>query len=101
MSGVTLFFGICAVVSFVKPTTVNAETREEWFQNGRSAVTRSKAMEPNESRARSVILFVGYGMGISTVTASRILEGQMLGSSGEENQLSFDQISLCCPFQDL
>ena len=40
--------------------------------------------------AKNVILFVGDGMGISTVTAARILDGQMKGLEGEENQLSFD-----------
>ena len=42
------------------------------------------------SRARNVILFVGDGMGVSTVTAARILDGQQKGGSGEENSLSFD-----------
>lgn len=40
--------------------------------------------------AKNVILFVGDGMGISTVTAARILDGQNKGLMGEENQLSFD-----------
>ncbi len=39
--------------------------------------------------AKNVILFVGDGMGISTVTAARILDGQNKGQLGEENQLSF------------
>jgi len=42
-------------------------------------------------KAKNVILFVGDGMGISTVTAARILEGQNRGESGEENSLSFDK----------
>jgi alkaline phosphatase len=42
-------------------------------------------------RAKNVILFLGDGMGISTVTAARILEGQLRGESGEENQLSFER----------
>lgn len=42
-------------------------------------------------KAKNVILFVGDGMGVSTVTASRILAGQMQGENGEENQLSFDK----------
>lgn len=42
-------------------------------------------------RAKNVILFVGDGMGVSTVTAARILEGQNNGGMGEENSLSFDQ----------
>lgn len=41
-------------------------------------------------KAKNVILFVGDGMGVSTVTAARILEGQLKGMQGEENNLSFD-----------
>jgi alkaline phosphatase len=37
-----------------------------------------------------VIFFLGDGMGISTVTAARILAGQQLGGPGEEHSLSFD-----------
>ncbi|GFD89688.1 hypothetical protein KUL152_19140 [Tenacibaculum sp. KUL152] len=47
--------------------------------------------------AKNVILFVGDGMGVSTVTAARILDGQMKGLAGEENQLSFDRF----PFSGL
>ena len=39
---------------------------------------------------RGVILFVGDGMGVSTVTAARILEGQNKGLAGEENLLAFE-----------
>ncbi len=45
----------------------------------------------NKKRAKNVILFVGDGMGVSTVTAGRILEGQLRGESGEENFLSFEK----------
>ena len=41
--------------------------------------------------ARNEILFVGDGMGVSTVTAARIMEGQFLGGAGEEHALSFEQ----------
>ena len=40
---------------------------------------------------RNVVLFVGDGMGVSTVTAARILDGQNRGLSGEENYLSFER----------
>jgi alkaline phosphatase len=40
---------------------------------------------PVDGVAKNVILFVGDGMGISTITAARILEGQLRGESGEEN----------------
>ena len=51
----------------------------------------SAVAETHGGHARNVILFVGDGMGISTVTAARILAGQQLGQSGEAYRLSFDR----------
>ena len=48
-------------------------------------------VESLRGTAKNVILFVGDGMGVSTVTAARILEGQNKGLMGEDNQLSFDK----------
>ena len=39
----------------------------------------------------NIIVFLGDGMGVSTVTAARILQGQMEGGSGEENYLGFER----------
>jgi alkaline phosphatase len=69
-----------------------AQSPEEWFRNGRAAVEKAKQEKPVTGHARNVILFLGDGMGISTVTAARILEGQQRGLSGEENQLSFEKL---------
>ena len=46
----------------------------------------------NNSRrmAKNIILFVGDGMGVSTVTAARIFEGQRRGLAGEDNELFFE-----------
>ena len=44
----------------------------------------------SRKRARNVILFIGDGMGITTITAARILEGQRKGGLGEDNRLSFE-----------
>ena len=44
-----------------------------------------------DDRAKNVILFIGDGMGISTVTAARIYDGQKRGESGEENVLPFEK----------
>ncbi|QFT76576.1 alkaline phosphatase [Erythrobacter sp. THAF29] len=51
----------------------------------------SVAPAPTPAKAKNVILFIGDGMGISTVTAARIYEGQKRGESGEENVLSFEK----------
>ncbi len=40
---------------------------------------------------RNVILFLGDGMGVSTVTAARIYAGQQAGEPGEEHALSFER----------
>ena len=76
------------------PTQVQAagpNTPEEWFAAGQRTVQEAKRLTQTQTAAKNVILFVGDGMGISTVTAARILEGQLRGDSGEENQLSFEK----------
>jgi len=60
-----------------------------WFIAGHANVAAKDFFSGN-TRARNVMLFVGDGMGVSTVTAARILEGQLKGMQGEENNLSFD-----------
>lgn len=41
--------------------------------------------------AKNVIVFVGDGMGIPTVTMARIFQGQMKNTRGERNTLSFEK----------
>jgi len=66
--------------------------RDVWYQSGRKAVAEAMALRPNTAHAKNVILFVGDGMGITTVTAARILEGQQRGQTGEENVLAFEEL---------
>ncbi|XP_053684518.1 alkaline phosphatase 4 [Sabethes cyaneus] len=40
--------------------------------------------------AKNVIIFVGDGMGVSSLSTGRIFKGQQAGRSGEEETLSFD-----------
>ncbi len=42
-------------------------------------------------RAKNVILFIGDGMGVATVTAARIFDGQSRGLPGEEHLLAFER----------
>jgi alkaline phosphatase len=69
----------------------DSPTPADWYAAGQHAVQKAQALKANTSRAKNVILFVGDGMGITTVTAARILEGQLRGRSGEENLLSFER----------
>ncbi len=43
-------------------------------------------------RAKNVILFVGDGMGVSTITAGRIYAGQKKGVDGERNLLTMETL---------
>ncbi|MFA0791320.1 alkaline phosphatase [Microbulbifer echini] len=72
----------------------NAQSKSSWFEEGQKAVAAASAEEINNTpgAAKNIILFVGDGMGISTVTAARIFAGQKLGLDGEEYQLSFEKM---------
>eukprot|EP00058_Branchiostoma_floridae_P012709 XP_002598197.1 hypothetical protein BRAFLDRAFT_69531 [Branchiostoma floridae] len=46
----------------------------------------------NTNVAKNVVLFLGDGMGVSTVTTARILKGQKAGNPGEETVLAMDSL---------
>jgi alkaline phosphatase len=56
------------------------------------ALAKALAVNPRTGKAKNVILFLGDGMGISTMVASRIYEGQQRGVDGESNSLSFEKL---------
>ena len=67
------------------------ETREPAsYQAQQQRLNQAIQQQPIHGHARNIILFIGDGMGISTITAARILEGQQKGNSGEENTLSWE-----------
>uniref|UniRef100_A0A667XGM2 alkaline phosphatase n=1 Tax=Myripristis murdjan TaxID=586833 RepID=A0A667XGM2_9TELE len=61
-----------------------------WNNKGKQALHDALSMKPNLHRAKNLILFLGDGMGVTTVTAARILKGQLAGHSGEEGSLVMD-----------
>jgi len=69
-------------------------TSNAWFSEAQTklgaAQTASSNIVTESGKAKNVILFVGDGMGISTITAARILAGQLEGEMGEDHQLSFE-----------
>ncbi len=66
------------------------QSSSDWFADGETRMAEKVELMRESNRAKNVILFVGDGMGISTLTAARILQGQMAGEDGEENLLSFE-----------
>jgi alkaline phosphatase len=60
--------------------------------DGEAALKQRLALKPRTGRAKNVILFIGDGMGLSTVVASRIFEGQSRRVDGPSNQLAFERL---------
>ncbi|MFV1921725.1 MAG: alkaline phosphatase [Methylotenera sp.] len=71
---------------------VIAENQQTWVLDGKAALAAAKKLKPINTKAKNVILFVGDGMGVSTVTGARIFEGQQRGLDGERNQLAFEKL---------
>src|SRR5215471_3680410 len=85
LASVATFF-----VGFARADEV-PKSPQGWFDAGKQAVERNQAERLATGKAKNVILFIGDGMGISTVTAARILDGQQRGIDGEFNRLSFER----------
>ncbi|XP_024883881.1 alkaline phosphatase 4-like [Temnothorax curvispinosus] len=64
-----------------------------WLKSGQETLHRILSEQKNENRAKNVIIFIGDGMGLSTITSGRIYIGQLNGQSGEEYQLAFEKFS--------
>ena len=75
--------------SALSTTVANApKTTGEWARYGRAQATEIRAI--NTRKANNLVLVVGDGMGITTLTAARIFAGQQQGLDGEEFRLSFE-----------
>jgi alkaline phosphatase len=64
---------------------------EYWNQQAFDSIKLAEQRMPNVNQAKNVILFLGDGMGVSTLTAGRIRKGQLEGKSGEEGTLNFER----------
>lgn len=64
---------------------------EFWNSMAQENLKRVLQKQWNTNIAKNVILFLGDGMGISTVTAARIYKGQQQNKTGEEAKLAFEE----------
>lgn len=72
--------------------------KDNWWADGRAALDARLKVVNRPKKAKNVILMVGDGMGISTITAARIFDGQhpidgRAPSMGEENSLAWDRMA--------
>lgn len=86
---------VAAVVVAVRAQGQKQDYSQEkdptYWHNVAQSELEAALLERQRGVAKNVILFLGDGMGPTTVTAGRILAGQMKGKRGEETTLSFDQ----------
>ena len=87
---------VCSpTVTNVSGGAADVTSTNTWFTQAKRRIevaqNRAEAIEIAKGQAKNVILFVGDGLGISTITAARIMAGQQAGLDGEEYELSFDK----------
>ncbi|KAK1805851.1 hypothetical protein P4O66_012901, partial [Electrophorus voltai] len=79
---------------FFMPWSLEAGEEAEpfyWNEQAKKSLDEALRLRPHVHRAKNIVLFVGDGMGVSTVSAARILRGQMEGQYGEETDLTIDR----------
>jgi len=80
---------VSGILAALFMTACVAQTDAKSNFGAESAIESSK--DSQKKSAKNVILFIGDGMGVSTITAARIFDGQSKGMSGEENTLEFEK----------
>lgn len=64
-----------------------------WNEQARVVIEEMLQRQENLRMAKNVIMFLGDGMGVSTVTAGRIRKGQMKGQLGEDFLTEMEQLT--------
>ena len=84
-------FGLVSTAALAQPA--RQVTTEDYRQQAQAELARLKADQPVTGPARNVIIFIGDGMGVSSLTAGRIYQGQKLGKDGESFVTAMDSLS--------
>jgi alkaline phosphatase len=85
---------VCATLLCSGPLLAQtAATTEAYREQARAELARLKADAPIARKARNIIVFVGDGMGVATLTAARIHQGQRKGVDGESYVTAMDRLS--------
>ncbi|XP_029111726.1 alkaline phosphatase, tissue-nonspecific isozyme [Scleropages formosus] len=80
----------CLVLLIMTVHPAEEEKPEFWRQQARAVLRLALDRKLNTNVAKNIVLFVGDGMGITTVTAARILKGQLQNRTGEETIMNMD-----------
>ena len=80
-----------AEASFADRAALPSQSDDPYYQKAESAVA-ARLGDAHVPKAKNVIIFIGDGMGISTITAGRIYAGQKRGVDGESYQLAMETL---------
>ena len=84
------FIALTVLVKLLAATSLEEIKRREnkafWQHKGLQDIQKALELHRNEKVAKNIILFIGDGMGLPTITAARHLKRQLRRSA----QLSFD-----------
>ena len=83
---------VCAIASHDVSAQPVPQAGDSYFVDATTDLDARLQARPNTGKARNVILFVGDGMGVSTLTAARIYQGQRAGRDGESTWTSMDRM---------
>ncbi|XP_071109415.1 alkaline phosphatase-like [Haliotis cracherodii] len=84
-------FPALVVLLVIGQHTAHAESNEEWMKIAKDELDKALNKRDYTDVAKNVVLFLGDGLGVSTVTAARIYKGQGQGFPGEETLLEFEK----------
>ena len=90
---ITRFLAGCSVLGLVAAAQAQdlPQAGDSYFKAAQAALQEQLAKQPINGKAKNIILFIGDGMSVPTITAARILDGQMRNVDGESNVLPVDR----------
>jgi len=90
-SAAVVAIAACTTMAPVRMSPAPVQSADSYFVKGAAAI-QARIADRGQPRAKNVILFIGDGMGISTITAARIYAGQSRGLDGESYQLAMEKL---------
>ena len=93
--------GTAIVLSSLAATTLTSQAfagpalpqaQDPYFTDAQDRLQESLRLKPNTKLAKNIILFVGDGMGVTTMTVSRIYQGQKARRDGVSNKLVYETL---------
>ena len=80
-----------APTGLARTGVVPQQAEDDYYVSAAASVSE-RAGEAYVPKAKNVILFIGDGMGVSTITAGRIYAGQKRGLDGESYRLTMESL---------